>query len=139
MGSLCGNFEVLQKIWQQFHITQTFITAYHPASNGLVERTNRKILNILRHLVGKFHESWQDSLLHVNACINATINSSTGKAPHSIVFGHDKCFPFDMLEQPRIPLYSVDDYAQNQARALQIIRDEVRRTLQLSRTQMTQR
>lgn len=44
-----------------------------------------------------------------------------------------------MLEQPRIPVYSVDDYAQNHARALQIIHDEVRRTLQLSRTQMTQR
>ncbi len=43
-----------------------------------------------------------------------------------------------MLEQPCIPVYSVDDYAQNQARALQIIHDEVRRTLQLSRTQMTQ-
>ena len=131
--------EVLQKICQQFHITQTFITAYHPASNGLVERTNRKILSILRHLVGKFHESWQDWLHHVNACINATINSSTGKTPHSIVFGHDKRFPFDMLEQPRIPVYSVDDYVQNQARAMQIIHDEVRRTLQLSRTQMTQR
>ena len=129
--------EVLQKICQNFHIKQTFITAYHPASNGLVERTNRKILDILRQLVGKFHESWQDWLPHVNACINATINSSTGKAPHSVVFGHDKRFPYDMLEQPRIPVYSVDDYAQNQARALQIIHDEVRRNLQLSRTQMT--
>ena len=130
--------EVLQKICQQFHITQTFITAYHPTSNGLVERTNRKILTILRHLVGKFHESWQDWLPHVNACINATINSSTGKTPHSIVFGHDKRFPFDMLEKPRLPVYSVDDYVQNQARAMQIIHDKVRSTLQLSRTQMTQ-
>ena len=131
--------EVLQKICQKFHIHQTFITAYHPASNGLVERTNRKILTILRHFVGKFQESWQDWLPHVNACINATINSSTGKAPHSIVFGHDKRFPYDMLEQPRIPVYSVEDYAQNQARAFQIIYDQVRSTLQSSRTQMTQR
>lgn len=131
--------EVLQKICQQFNITQTFITAYHPASNGLVERTNRKILNILRHLVGKFHESWQDWLPHVSACINATINSSTGRAPHAIVFGHDKRFPFDMLEQPRLPVYSVDDYVQNQARAMQIIHDKVRSTLQSSRTLMTQR
>ncbi len=48
---------ILQDICTQFNIKQTFITAHHPASNGLVERTNRKILEILRHLAGKFHES----------------------------------------------------------------------------------
>ena len=41
-------YEVLKNICNQYNIKQTFITAYHPASNGLVERTNRKILEILR-------------------------------------------------------------------------------------------
>ena len=125
------------KICQQFHITQSFITAYHPASNGLVERTNRKILEILRNLVGKFHESWQDWLPHVAACINATINSSTGKSPHSIIYGSDKRFPYDIFDQPSIPVYSVDDYVQNQARALQIIHNTVSHTLQTSQKHMT--
>ncbi len=40
--------KVLAEICTQFGITQTFTAAYHPTSNGLVERTSRKILEILR-------------------------------------------------------------------------------------------
>ncbi len=36
--------QILQDICNQFTIKQTFITAHQPASNGLVERTNRKVL-----------------------------------------------------------------------------------------------
>ena len=128
--------EILSKICQQYKITQTFITPYHPASNGLVERTNKKILDILRHLAGQFQESWQDWLPHVTACINGSINTSTGKTPHYIVYGSEKRFPYDILVQPRIPVYSIEDYSQNQLRALQIIHDSVRRNLQASRTEM---
>ncbi len=46
--------QILQNICTQFNIQQTFITTHHPASNVLVERTNRKILEILRHLAGHF-------------------------------------------------------------------------------------
>ncbi len=46
--------KVLAEICTQFGITQTFPVVYHPASNGLVERTNRKILEILLPKVGSF-------------------------------------------------------------------------------------
>ncbi len=36
--------QVLRDICIQFHIQQTFISSHHPTSNGLVERTKRKIL-----------------------------------------------------------------------------------------------
>lgn len=58
--------EVLKSICSQY-ITQTFIIAYNPVCNGLVERTNRKILEIFRHGAGQLHESWQDWLPHVAA------------------------------------------------------------------------
>ncbi len=35
---------VVAEICSQFGISQTFTAAYHPASNGLVERANRKVL-----------------------------------------------------------------------------------------------
>ena len=51
---------VLEEICIQFKIKQTFTVAYHPASNGLVERTNRKILDVLRPVVNGFLENWED-------------------------------------------------------------------------------
>ena len=108
-------------------------------SNGLVERTNRKILEILRHIAGQFQESWQDWLPHVAACINGSLNTSVGKTPHYIVYGSDKRLPYDILTQSRIPIYSVEDYSQYQLRALQVIHDSVRSKLQASRTEMLQK
>ncbi len=85
--------QLLSDICTQYNITQTYITAHHPASNGLVERTNRKILEILRHLAGKFQETWEDWLPQV------AVNSSLGKTPHYIIFGCDKRLPYDILLQ----------------------------------------
>ncbi len=77
--------QVLREICTRFNIQQTFITSHHPASNGLVERPNRKILEILRHLAGHLQETWEDWLSHVAASINGSVNSSTGKTPHYIL------------------------------------------------------
>lgn len=131
--------EVLKSICQQYNITQSFITAYHPASNGLVERVNKKILEILRHVAGRFQEAWQDWLPHVAASINGSINASTGKTPHYILYGCEKRLPYDLLLQPRVPVYSLEDYSKNQLRAFQEIHDSVRQTLQVSRTEMTRK
>ncbi len=97
--------QILQDICNQFSIKQTFITAHHPASNGLFGRTNRKILEILCHLAGKFHESWEDWLSHVAASINGSINTSTGKTPHYIIYGFAKRLPYDVLVHSPVPLH----------------------------------
>ncbi len=48
--------QVFLDICTQFHIQQTFITSHHPTSNGFGEHSNRKILEILRHLAGHLQE-----------------------------------------------------------------------------------
>ncbi len=53
---------LLEEISQQFGIKQCFTVTYHPASNGLVERANRKVLEILRPVVGELLETWEDWL-----------------------------------------------------------------------------
>ncbi len=127
--------QILVDICSQFNIKQTFITAHHPASNGLVERTNRKVLEILRHLAGHLHETWEDWLSQVSASINGSVNSFT---PHYIVFGHDKRLSYDVLLQPRLPLYNLDDYSKLQLHCFQTIHASVRK-LKASREEMLQR
>ncbi len=128
--------QVFQDICTQFHIQQTFITSHHPASNGLVERTKRKILEILRHLAGRFYETWEDWLSHVAASINGSINSSTGKTPHYILYGFDKRLPYDALVHSPVPLYSSDDYSKLQLHCFQTIHNSVREKLKASREEM---
>ncbi len=88
--------------------------AYHPASNGLVERSSRKILEILRPIVTGHLGAWKDWIPQVAATINASVCDSTGQSPHYIVFGSPKRLPYDLLGSQQPPVYDPEDYAKIQ-------------------------
>ncbi len=73
---------LLAEICLQCNIKQTFTVPYHPASNGLVEGANRKILEALRPVLNSLQGNWDDWLPHIAACINSSVSESTGKSPH---------------------------------------------------------
>ncbi len=123
--------QILQDVCKEFSIKQKFITAHRPTSNGLVERTNEKIFDILRHLLGKFHESWEDWL-----SINGSINTSTCKNPPYIIYCFDKRLPYDVLVHSPVPLHSLDDYSKLQLHCLQTIHESLREKLKASMTEM---
>ncbi len=64
------NNNTLDAICTEYGIQQTNIIAYHPASNGLVERNNRKILQHLHTLVGNVSSSWHEWMPQVMASLN---------------------------------------------------------------------
>ncbi len=131
--------QVFRETCTRFNIQQTFITSHHPASNGLIERTNRKILEILRHLAGHLQETWEDWLSHVGASINGSVNSSTGKTPHYILYGFEKRLPYDVLVSSSVPLYFPDDYSKLQLQSFQTIHKSLREKLKASREEMLRR
>ncbi len=54
--------QLLEEVSKQFGVKHCFTVSYHPASNGLVERANRKILEVLRQVVGELLGTWEDWL-----------------------------------------------------------------------------
>ncbi len=51
---------VVAQICSKFGMIQTFTAAYHSASSGLVERANRKILEVHRPIVNDLLDNWED-------------------------------------------------------------------------------
>ncbi len=96
---------LLEEISQQSGVKQCFTVNYHPASNGLVERTNRKILEVLRPVVGELLETWEDWFPQVVASVNSSVCASTGQSPHFILFGVDKRLPYELLSSTHSPVY----------------------------------
>ncbi len=127
---------LLEEISQQFGVKQCFTVTYHPASNGLVERANRKILEVLRPVVGELLETWEDWLPQVAASINSSVCASTGQSPHYILFGVDKRFPYELLSSTHSPVYNAEDYVKCHLKVFSGIHKLVHNKLQATNTAM---
>ena len=84
------NFEstVLKQTLEAFGIQKSHTTAYHPQGDGLVERFNRSLLQLLRAYIEK-HSDWEQHLPLALYAYRTAIHSSTGVSPHFLMFGRE--------------------------------------------------
>jgi transposase InsO family protein len=62
-------------------IKKVFTTAYHPQTNGQVERYNRTILPSLRGYVAARQDDWDEYTFAVTFSYDCRVHSSLGMAP----------------------------------------------------------
>ena len=74
-----------------------FSTAVHPQTDGQIEIVNRSLGNLLRTLVGEYIESWDLKLSIAEFAYNSSVNSTTGKSSHEIVYGFRPRQPIDLI------------------------------------------
>ena len=101
------NNELMQNLCDVFGVQKVNILPYHPASNGLVERTNRKILDVFRHTVGP-DEQWDLRLPLVQCSLNTRVHASTKVTPIKALMGYNPRLPYDWMNEPVSPVYNDD-------------------------------
>ncbi len=126
---------VVAQICSKFGIIQTFTAAYHSASNGLVERANWKFLEVLRPIVNELFDNLEDWLPHVAASIISSVNDSTGKPPHYMLFGVEKRLHYDLLTSTPQPVYNIENYSQQQIHVFSKIHSTVREKLKATKAE----
>jgi len=67
-------------------VKKSHTTPYHPMGDGLVERMNRSLLNLLRAFAQKSSD-WEDHLQLLMYVYRTSKHTSTGMSPHEIIFG----------------------------------------------------
>ena len=68
-------------------------TAYHPQTNGLVERMNRTIKTALKKETSIHPQDWDTFLPRILLGLRAAVQSSTKHAPYSLLFGRQPNLP----------------------------------------------
>ena len=82
------NFEssILRQTLEAFGIKKSRTTAYHPQGDGMVERFNRSLLQMLRSYVND-HAEWERYLPFVLFAYRTAVHASTGVTPFEMMFG----------------------------------------------------
>ncbi|UYV68419.1 hypothetical protein LAZ67_5004277, partial [Cordylochernes scorpioides] len=86
-------------------------TAYHPQTNGLTERLNKTIADILSIYVDVNQKDWDEILPFVTFAYNTAKQESTGFSPFYLVHGREAETPLDLLF-PKFPSEDEDDFIQ---------------------------
>ena len=91
-----------------FAIRKVNILPYMPQSNGLVERVNRKLLDLMRQIVNPNDDNWHTKLPSIQCILNTSIHSSIKQSPHVALYGYQPRLPYESLRS-RIQKSYTDD------------------------------
>ena len=102
------NFEstVFHQTLKAFGVEKSRTVAYHPEGDGMVERFNRSLLQLLRTYVEK-EEEWESHLPLALYAYRTAIHSSTGVSPFMLMYGREPSS--GVLVQPSG--YDVSDFS----------------------------
>ena len=108
-------------------------TAFRPQSDGLVERANRTLQNMLAKFVSSHQKDWDRFLPLLTFAYNTAVHHSTGFAPCQLMMGRNLNLPLDVvLGKPKQDRESYSQYGRKLENIINHIHDIARRNLKFS-------
>ena len=109
------NFDsaLMHEIYNIMGIKKSRTTAYHPQSDGQVERQNRTLQEIIAHFVSANQSDWDQWVDQAVFAYNTSVHASTGFSPYELVFGRPPRMPLEVeLGVPVFNPLSQSEYSQ---------------------------
>ena len=91
---------LFEEVCQLLGIEKTRTTPYHFQSDGLVERFNRTLQQMLSAFVNKERDDWDEHLPYVTMAYRATVHESTKFSPNRLMLGRETNLPLDLMVGP---------------------------------------
>ena len=84
-------------------------TAFHPESNGSLERNHRVLTEYLRHYVRENQTNWDEWVPYAVYVYNTTVHTTTAYTPFELMYGFKSEVPSALREIPDVQ-YNYDSY-----------------------------
>ena len=93
-----SNFEsqIFTEMCDLLGIHKTRSTVARPNSDGMVERANRTLENMISAFVSSNQKDWDKNLPLLTMAYNSSIHESTGFSPYALMYGREMNLPIDL-------------------------------------------
>ena len=117
---------LMKEIYKRLSIDKRQTTAYHPAGNGLVERFNSTLLNIISMYVNSLQKNWDELLSFAAFSYNTSQHSTTKLSPFFVLHGRHPNLPIDIIMNRADSIYNNQhDYTNELCRKLRLAHSTV--------------
>lgn len=86
-----------QEILQLSHTAHRRTTAYHPQTNGLTERLNKTLADMISMYIDVEHKTWDEILPYVTFAYNTAVQETTGFTPFRLLHGRNASTMLDAM------------------------------------------
>ena len=83
-------------------IEKTRTTARKPQSDGMVERANRTIQNMIASYVSDKQDDWDEHLPLLMLAYRSAVHETLGVSPAMMMLGRDLTLPIDLAVDPPV-------------------------------------
>lgn len=116
------------------HTSHRQTTAYHPQTNGLTERLNRTLADMLSIYVDIEHRTWDKILPYATFAYNTAVQETTRITLFQLVFGRTVTTPLDAMLPVDVNSdndHDVSDFTQRAEEARQLARYRIQQQQQV--------
>jgi hypothetical protein len=101
--------ELFKHTCKPLRIKKLQSTAFHPESQGSLERSHRVLAEYLRHYVKDDQTDWDEWIPFATYAYNTSEHTATGHTPFELMFGRPSVLPPALRTEPT-PQYVHEDY-----------------------------
>lgn len=100
---------LMKEVSKLLKIKQIFTTAYHPQSNGALERSHSTLNDYLKHYINDQQTDWNKYIPLAMFTYNSHVHASTKFTPFELLFGYKPVIPSSISSSPEFR-YTYDSY-----------------------------
>ena len=125
---------IFQQVMHELGIKQYRSSAYHPESQGALERFHQTLKNMIRSYCFDTEKDWDEGIHLLPFAVRESVQESLGFSPFELVFGHSVRGPLKLLkekflsndETPLNLLQYVSDFRNRLSKACEVARSNLK-------------
>lgn len=90
------NAELIREVYSALTMHKSTTTAYHPQCDGLTERFNDTLANMIAKILEEHPLDWEEAIPYALMAFRNTPHSSTNLSPHFALFGVEMTLPLEI-------------------------------------------